>query len=352
MNYIFNQEQSNDKQFVTNDLFKNLNKNLIITKEKIDEYPKLWEKVKKMIHEYEYVYTSSYYKKNITTIIPISRSYFKIKEIIHDYDIQIKNKNIVCLAEAPGGFIQCILKTYENSKIHGITLVSEDKKIPYWNKSLFNSKNIQFHTGVKGNGDLYDLTNILSFIKSIGKNSCSFITGDGGIDYSNDYNHQELNSLKLIYGEIFMALNLQSNEGTFVCKIFDIFLKETISLLYILYLSYDELIIHKPCMSRLSNSEKYIICKGFKGYNQSLVNLMMHHFEKNDLTIEIPTSFIEEIYNFNDLYISEQINHIQNGINIIKNKYITDKPSQKQIKKSIQWCKKYKLPINQECFYL
>ena len=198
MNYIFNQEQSNDKQFVTNDLFKNLNKNLIITKEKIDEYPKLWEKVKKMIHEYEYVYTSSYYKKNITTIIPISRSYFKIKEIIHDYDIQIKNKNIVCLAEAPGGFIQCILKTYENSKIHGITLVSEDKKIPYWNKSLFNSKNIQFHTGVKGNGDLYDLTNILSFIKSIGKNSCSFITGDGGIDYSNDYNHQELNSLKLI----------------------------------------------------------------------------------------------------------------------------------------------------------
>ena len=51
MNYIFNQEQSNDKQFVTNDLFKDLSKNLIITKEKIDEYPKLWEKVKKMIHE-------------------------------------------------------------------------------------------------------------------------------------------------------------------------------------------------------------------------------------------------------------------------------------------------------------
>ena len=57
MNYIFNQEQSNDKQFVTNDLFKDLSKNLIITKEKIDEYPKLWEKVKKMIHEYENVYT-------------------------------------------------------------------------------------------------------------------------------------------------------------------------------------------------------------------------------------------------------------------------------------------------------
>jgi len=352
MNYILNQEQSNDKQFVTNDLFQNFNNQLIITKQKIDEYPKLWEKVKKMIHEYEYVYTSSYYKKNITSIVPISRSYFKIKEIIHDYNIQIKDKNIVCLAEAPGGFIQCILETYKDIIIHGITLVSEDKKVPYWNKSLFRYKNIHFHTGVKGDGDLYDLINILSFIKNIGKNSCSLITGDGGIDYSNDYNNQELNSLRLIYGEIFMTLNLQSNVGTFICKFFDFFRKETISLLYILYLSYDQLIIHKPCMSRLSNSEKYIVCKGFKGYNQSLVNLMMHHFEKNDLIMEIPTSFIKEIYDFNDLYTREQINHIQNGINIIKQRSIIDKPSQLQIKKSIQWCEKYKLPINQECFYL
>ena len=101
-------------------------------------------------------------------------------------------------------------------------------------------------------------------------------------------------------------------------------------------------------MSRLSNSEKYIICKGFKGYNQLLVNLMMHHFEKNDLTIEIPTSFIKEIYNFNDLYTSEQINHIQNGINIIKNKYITDKPSQKQIKKSTN---KARMNINQNPWF-
>ena len=55
---------------------------------------------------------------------------------------------------------------------------------------------------------------------------------------------------------------------------------------------------------------------------------------------------------FNDLYTSEQINHIQNGINIIKQRLITDKPSQLQIEKSIQWCEKYKLPINQGCFYL
>jgi len=352
MNYIFNKDQSNEKQFVTNDLFKNLNDNLILAKQKIDEYPKLWEKVKKMIHEYEYVYTSSYYKKNITSVVPISRSYFKIKEMIHDYEIQIRNENVVCLAEAPGGFIQCILETYKNIKIHGITLLSEDKKVPYWNKNLFHSKNIIFHKGIKENGDLYELTNILLFIKDIGKNNCSFITGDGGIDYSSDYNNQELNSLKLIYGEIFMALNLQSTEGTFICKIFDIFLKETISLLYILYLSYDTLLIHKPCISRLSNSEKYLICKGFKGYNQEFVNLMMHHFEKNDLTMEIPTSFIKEIYDFNDLYTSEQINHIQNGINMIQNKIITDKPSKKQIQQSIQWCEKYKLPINQDCFYL
>ena len=142
MNYIFNKDQSNEKQFVTNDLFQKVNEDLLLTKQKIDEYPKLWEKVKKIIHEYEYVYTSSYYKKNITSVVPISRSYFKIKEMIHDYEIQIRNENVVCLAEAPGGFIQCILETYNDSTIHGITLLSEDKKVPYWNKNLFHSQNI------------------------------------------------------------------------------------------------------------------------------------------------------------------------------------------------------------------
>jgi len=308
--------------------------------------------VKKNIHEYEYVYTSSYYKKNVTSFSPISRSYFKLKEILVDYKIQAKNQTIACLAEAPGGFIQCLLETYSDIKIHGITLVSDDDKIPYWNKILLKHKQIQFHTGIKQNGDIYDLHNVLSMIHKIGKNSCSLITGDGGIDNSADYNNQEFNSHQLIFSEIFMALNLQSEKGTFICKFFDMFLKETISLLYLLYISYDSVIIHKPHMSRSSNSEKYILCQGFKGYNKENVNYMMRHFGKNDLNLDISKLFLDEIYEFNEKYTQEQIKSIQKGIHIIESNQINYNPLPKQITKSLEWCHKYNVPINQDCFYL
>ena len=39
------------------------------------------------IHDYEYVYYSSYRKKNISIISPVSRSYFKLREMIYEYDI-------------------------------------------------------------------------------------------------------------------------------------------------------------------------------------------------------------------------------------------------------------------------
>ena len=108
------------------------------TKALIDEYPREWEIVKKNIHEYEYVYTSNY-RNNISKISPISRSYFKFSEIYYDYNIIDKNKKnkIVCLAEAPGGFIQSILHLLPYDKIsciYGNSLQSEIKSIPKWNQ--------------------------------------------------------------------------------------------------------------------------------------------------------------------------------------------------------------------------
>tara|TARA_B100000902_G_C27194423_1_gene855667 strand:+ start:101 stop:958 length:858 start_codon:yes stop_codon:yes gene_type:complete len=274
--------------------------------------------------------------------------------MVQEYDIINSNckYKIACLAEAPGGFIQSLLYTKQIDTIHAITLLSPDKKVPYWNKSLIHNPMIQFHKGKTGNGDLYDFNNILSFIRSVGKSSMDIITGDGGFDYSEDYNNQEYNSLRLIYSEIFIALNLQKINGSFICKLFDIFLKETIELLYILYLSYDQVIIHKPCISRLSNSEKYVICKGFKGYNKDYINQMTHSFHTNKLNIPINQSFIQDLKTFNTGYIKEQIQHIQRGIEIIKTKQFKLSPSKKQLQDAIDWCKKYKLSVNYTCIYL
>ena len=50
------------------------------------------------------------------------------------------------------------------------------------------------------------------FINSLRNNYCEIITADGGFDYSIDYNSQEDMSYKLLYCEIFIALNIQKKK--------------------------------------------------------------------------------------------------------------------------------------------
>lgn len=325
------------------------------TKTLIDDFPKEWELVKKNIHDYEYIYTSNY-RNNISKLSPISRSYFKFTEIYYDYNIlnnKLNNK-IVCLAEAPGGFIQAIthlLPSDKIIKIYGNSLQSEIKSVPKWNTRLINNEKISFYNGINDDGDLYDFKNVLSLIKKYGRESVDLVTGDGGFDYSFDYSKQEINSYKLIYSEIFIALNVQKKGGNFVCKIFDIFHKETILLLSILIRSYNSVYIHKPCVSRNSNSEKYIICKNYKGYNSDIINILCRGFGKS-FDIPISKDFLDEMMNVNKLYCNNQIKKIQEGIELIRSKCFNSEPSENQIKLSYEWCKRYKIKMNDRCKYL
>lgn len=354
MNFKLRNEFNSRMVIDIQDTNKDTIKQLSDSKSLLDCYVKEWDIVKKKIHNYEYVYTSPYMNKNISGILPISRSYFKMKEIIQEFELISEDQlKIFCMAEAPGGFIQGFIEYEKNIKsIGAITLLSKDKSIPYWNKNIKNNKLIQFYDGYNGNGDLYDFKNILSVIKDVGRSSINILTGDGGFDYSKDYNKQEYNSLPLIYSEIFMALNLQKEGGAFICKIFDIFLKETVKLIYLLFLSYDEVHIYKPCLSRLSNSEKYIICTGFKGYNLELVNKLCRSFHNKDLDIYINYGFYQCLKEFNCKYITQQIKQIKMGMDMIYKKELSIKPDEKQIQIAINWCRKYNSPINKNCFFL
>jgi 23S rRNA U2552 (ribose-2'-O)-methylase RlmE/FtsJ len=330
-------------------------KKLSEEKTKLDNYSKKWNKIKKMIHDYEYIYTSPNTKKNISSIIPISRSYYKLKEIISDYNMidEKKDLNIFCMAEAPGGFIQCLLENKHNiDKLYATTLYSTNKDIPDWATSIKKNKDIDFLWGVNKDGDLYNIKNILSYIKIIGKNKIDIITSDGGLDSSDDYNKQEINSLSLIYSEIFLSLNLQKKGGIFICKLFDIFLKETIKLFYILTISYEKVYIHKPKISRLSNSEKYIVCIGYKGNNTELLNSLFHSFETKDLDIKIDSNFEKELNKYNNLYTEIQIEQINKGIQLMDQNKIINYPTKIQKNNAIEWCNKYNIRINFLCYYL
>ena len=349
MKFLLSYDTSVDGIALSKDYFKEISNRLSETKALIDDCPDKWEICKKIIHVHEYVYSSSHQRRNLCHIVPVSRSYFKMKELKQEYLGQIQS--CVCLAEAPGGFIQCLLET-DIPKIYGVTLVSDDKKVPFWNRLLTTNDRFVDYRGIKGSGDLVDFTNVLSLIKRFGRQAVDLVTGDGGFDTSSDYNHQELNSLSLIYSEIYIALHIQKIGGSFMCKVFDTFVRETVLLIYSLTLCYDEVYLHKPSISRLSNSEKYVVCRGFKGASMDLLNHMTHHFTDNQLDMSVNASFLQKISEFNESYATDQCRSIQNGLKLIRTHKLIHRPTRHQLDEGISWCTKYDIPLNHQCQYL
>lgn len=369
---LLNNDKYNNKkikEIVDKELINKLNS----YKDKIDilHNNNEWDSAKKLGNDYELIYLPN--KKNkidsIALYQPLSRSYFKLWEIIHDFKLlnDTKKYNILCLAEGPGGFIEAIINYRNKFKIsddiNAITLKSTKKDIPGWKKSktfLQNNKNINITFGTDNTGNLYNIENI-KYLKTKFYNSIDFITADGGFDYSTNFNKQEEMSYKIIFCEIVAALSTQKTGGTFVCKIFDSFTFITIRFMFLLFTFYDKVYITKPFTSRPANSEKYIVCTGFKYIDDSYLNLLYTYIEnwdshkKNILSfIDLPYIFVKRIKIFNNILTNKQINNIEKTINLNNN--LNDKNQQilleEQIKKAVSWCNLYNITINKFSNYI
>ena len=77
----------NCEEFDNNKLYNKL----LIYKNKIDQLPisNLWDKAKKLGNDYELIYLPNKRNKydSIASEQPLSRSYFKLWEIIHDFNL-------------------------------------------------------------------------------------------------------------------------------------------------------------------------------------------------------------------------------------------------------------------------
>ena len=135
----------------------------------------------------------------------------------------------------------------------------------------------------KDNGDITDPKTINLFGGQLGKDKADFITADGGFDWGNE-NTQEQEAFRLIFAQIYTALKIQAKDGNFVCKFFETFTDTSLKFIYILGQMYDQIYLTKPLTSRPSNSEKYIVCTGFKFTNTDIAfkNIM----NKLDTVIE------------------------------------------------------------------
>lgn len=222
----------------------------------------------------------------------LSRAFYKMWEIMMYFNLANERYHThAALAEGPGAFIQAVIR-YRNQfslnnakdKSFGVTIHPEkgnyiemgkqfmsyyDNKFP----GLLNiHKTYPKTTAAKyksrDNGDITDVKTLANFKKDIKKSKkyASLVTADGGFEWENE-NYQEQEAYRLILGQIVGALRVQEKDGAFVLKLFETFTDVTIKMIMIASSFYKEAYIFKPFYSRSSNSERYLVVKGFK-YDQ------------------------------------------------------------------------------------
>jgi 23S rRNA U2552 (ribose-2'-O)-methylase RlmE/FtsJ len=330
----------------------------------ITDKEKQWDTYKKYTNPYEYIHSYIPNKKrSVSKMKPLSRSFFKMIEILTQFPLG-HNKEIQTfhLAEGPGGFIEAVafLRDCQKDQYVGMTLQdNQDPNIPSWKKTdrfLRDHPNVILENGPTGTGDILSLENFIGISEKYGS-TMTLITGDGGFDFSSDFNQQEIFIGKLLFAQIAFALVLQKRGGNFVLKIFDSFIQHTIDLLYLLSSFYEKVYIMKPQTSRYANSEKYIICTGFLFSNRdSFFPFIKRTFEKmveNEstnplrfLSLPIPMIFTRKLEEYNTLYGQKQIQNIYYTLSLMDNKNKGPKIEsliQMNIQKSIQWCIKYNI---------
>jgi len=343
-----------------------LNEYIQKMKEAIDNCKGEWDYVKKYANPYEFIHTKvPGYRQAICKYQPISRSFFKLYEILDIFSFYeyYKDKQIISLhlAEAPGGFIEALhhFSSKHNIKIVnsiGLSLYGNDSSIPSWNKNYIKSyTNVYIEKGIK-NCDLTSSENYSYLIKKY-QQKFDIITADGGFDFSGDFNNQETLSQPLILAEIFFALTFQKKNGCFVLKVFDCFTKLSVELIYILCSMYDKVYIYKPNTSRLANSEKYIVCKDYKNTesNRELLKKIIPSILNNCINIssilnfDIPLLFLNKLEEINAILGQQQLETISNTLSIINHNSQKEKINnlkESNIIKCLQWCKKHDFQYN------
>jgi ubiquinone/menaquinone biosynthesis C-methylase UbiE/23S rRNA U2552 (ribose-2'-O)-methylase RlmE/FtsJ/DNA-directed RNA polymerase subunit E'/Rpb7 len=387
-------------------------------KEKITPYKQLWtETIRVMLNPYELVDTyrpNPSYHASIVKYLPddlknigvppsengvypvFSRAYFKLWEILSELKVlnQFNNQpiRIANLAEGPGGFIQCLIDArnlqhqtkWTQDVYHGITLrrPADAKRggfgVTDWDskphvKKYFTQLNkvgysVSLGYGATQDGNLLKTENLVEFAKQAGK--CQLVTGDGGIGFEDDdsYAAQELLNVRLFLSEIILALLTQAVGGTFILKIYDLYHDLTVDLMTLVSTYYDQMTVIKPMTSRPANSEKYVVCRGFRGLSAEhesglveLHRLWMSIESSNDYFnnkefihgfaefIKSPKSgFISGLIEFSEFNLSTQLSKMNEGLSLAMNKLAIDPVTQKtyqsqQIDRAVKWCENYGL---------
>lgn len=223
-----------------------------------------------------------------------------------------------------------------------------------------------------GNGDLINIDNI-RYLHTRLSGRMDIITADGGFNFSINHYIQEYNASLLIFAELIAALGCLRIGGVYIYKIYDMSYKMTADILFITQCLFTDIDFFKPLTSRAGNSEKYIICSGFRGISQDKLNNLVAildiwiknntvndleienfirnkiFYEKNNYNIEniniidsinlcAPQGYYNLIIKVNNIFNNKQIENVKQTLNVnyTNNWMFSRKDEQRKL--AVQWC--------------
>ncbi len=296
-------------------ILSQLEKNVVINKKQFDKINIIkskiddietskWKLIRTIVTEYEFIGNNRYHNiRQLKDRRCISRAYYKLWEILcmYEKDFKLFEKKdtpmrFAGLAEAPGGFIQCLVdyRQNQNDDLTGISLKDAiGNKIDWKSNWLMKNKNIKLIFGdeSKGHdGNLYNPSIINYYCDYYKDKKADLVTSDGGFLLSEmKENHKGQYHNQLFLCETYIALRILKNGGHYIMKNYDICNKGMLDIITILNKVFNKVDIFKPVTSREMNNENYIICICYKK-DDNIINEITKIIEhmwihKNELII-------------------------------------------------------------------
>ncbi len=336
-------------------------------KREIDHRQDDWDRYKKYTNACEYVHTPVPGGKSaVCRLRPLSRSFYKMVELLQLNGLGDELPTNACtfhFAEGPGGFIEALVHQRQGGEgdLHyGMTLIDDDDPaVPGWKKSngfLSRNEHVKILLGEDGTGCLFSAVNQQACREEHG-GSADLVTGDGGFDFSLDFNQQEGASMRLLLAQVLFCVAVQKTGGRFILKVFDTFTQASIDVLYLLSSLYESVTVVKPSTSRQANSEKYLVCRGYRGLDTKSVSECLSacvsemgegkHMVRL-YNYPLPHYYTMKIEEMNAVLGQQQLESIASTLGLMD----STKPDRLEslrkinIQKCIAWCQRHRLPYN------
>jgi 23S rRNA U2552 (ribose-2'-O)-methylase RlmE/FtsJ len=339
-------------------------------KESIQPYDRseLWDLAKRITNPYELISTHSSrlsLPKSICCIHPLSRSFFKMIEMLTHLDFFERHKDIklrsLHVCEGPGGFIEAFhyCADYKKRMIqasYAMTLKSTHAMIPGWRRAtqyLQKHPNIQLLYGPTRTGNIYEPCNQDECVKAAGTQGVPLVTADGGFDFSEDFAAQEESILRLLVCSSLILLRAVAEKGDIVIKLFDCNSPVTRDLVTLLASCFQHWTLYKPVTSRPCNSEWYFIGRSAFRNRQPVVDVLTR--VRDGLAQEPPVKYArllgsspleEQLKQMQAARVEKQMEALKEVLSFCKNKDTVSHSAlwERQKTLCVNWCNSFRMP--------